>query len=62
MNDVRSYPQINLRLHPDLRHWVQTKALSDRRSVNTWLTMLIEREQQRESQNENGHATGNLGG
>lgn len=60
MNDVKSYPQLNLRLSPDLKEWIQIQAIKDRRSVTTWLTMLIERE--RAAVNESGHTTGNLGG
>lgn len=60
MNDVRSYPQINLRLHPDLKEWVQIQAIKERRSVTSLITLLIEKE--RAAKNENGHATGNLGG
>lgn len=37
-----------LRLPPDLKAWVAEQAKRDRRSVNSWLTLLIE--QKKESQ------------
>lgn len=31
-----------LRLPPELKSWVEEQARQDRRSVNSWLTLLIE--------------------
>ncbi len=39
-----------LRLPPDLKEWVDEQAKKDRRSVNSWLTILIE--QTKEAQHE----------
>ena len=33
---------IGLRLPPDLKAWVAEQAKKERRSVNSWLTLLIE--------------------
>lgn len=42
MNDVKNHPQINIRLAPELKNWVHEQAKYDHRSVNNWLTHLIE--------------------
>lgn len=35
-----------LRLPPDLKAWVEEEAKKDRRSVNSWLTILIEQKKE----------------
>lgn len=35
-----------LRLPPELKAWVEEQAQQDRRSVNSWLTLLIERQKE----------------
>lgn len=37
---------IGLRLPPDLKAWVAEQAKKDRRSVNSWLTLLIEQKKE----------------
>lgn len=39
---IRSTPPFGLRLNPDLKEWVKQQAKKDRRSINGWLTKLIE--------------------
>lgn len=43
MNDVKNYPQINLRIAPEIKEWVQAQAKAEDRSVNYWLSRLIEK-------------------
>lgn len=37
---------IGLRLPPDLKAWVASEAQKERRSVNSWLTLLIEKKKE----------------
>lgn len=39
---------LGLRLSPELKHWVAEQAKKERRSVNSWLTLLIERKKEAE--------------
>lgn len=38
---IGKVPPLGLRLPPDLKEWVTEQAKKDRRSVNSWLTVLI---------------------
>ena len=42
---------IGLRLPPELKAWVVEQAKRERRSVNSWLTLLIERKKEAEHAN-----------
>ncbi len=37
---------LGLRLSPELKAWVAQQAKKERRSVNTWLTLLIEQKKE----------------
>lgn len=39
---------LGLRLPPELKEWVAEQAKKERRSVNSWLTLLIERKREAE--------------
>lgn len=39
---------LGLRLPPDLKEWVAEQAKKERRSVNSWLTLLLERKREAE--------------
>lgn len=47
---VGKIPPFGLRLAPELKAWVEEQAKKDRRSVNSWLTLLIE--EKKEAQHE----------
>ncbi|WP_080757916.1 toxin-antitoxin system HicB family antitoxin [Comamonas testosteroni] len=47
---IGSIKPFGLRLPPELKKWVEEQAKKDRRSVNSWITLLIE--QRQESQHE----------
>lgn len=47
---IGKIPPLGLRLPPDLKAWVADQAKKERRSVNSWLTLLIE--QRKEAQHE----------
>lgn len=47
---IGKVPPIGLRLEPGLKAWVAEQAKKERRSVNSWLTILIE--QKKEAQHE----------
>lgn len=39
---------LGLRLPPELKEWVAEQAKKERRSVNSWLTLLIEKKKEAE--------------
>lgn len=39
---IGKVPPLGIRLPPDLKAWVSEQAKRERRSVNSWLTVLIE--------------------
>lgn len=43
---IGSIKPFGLRLPPDLKAWVEEEAKKDRRSVNSWLTILIEQKKE----------------
>lgn len=43
---IGSVKPFGLRLPPDLKAWVEEEAKKDRRSVNSWLTLLIEKKKE----------------
>lgn len=45
---IRKNAPIGLRLPPELRAWVVEQAKRERRSVNSWLTLLLERKKEAE--------------
>ena len=47
---VKTNPQINFRLEPELAQWLKQYAKQNRRSITTVLTILIEQEKNRVSQ------------
>lgn len=47
---IGSIKPFGLRLPPELKKWVEEQAKKERRSVNNWLTLLIE--QKKEAQDE----------
>lgn len=39
---IGKVPPLGIRLPPDLKAWVSEQAKKERRSVNSWLTVLLE--------------------
>ncbi len=43
---IGKVPPLGLRLPPDLKEWVAKQAKKERRSINSWLTILIEQKKE----------------